>query len=169
MVTNTLRKDESFKVGQQSESDFEKAANKENYIVSKATREENMFKHIDFFLGQDHFKFGVDVKARKKTNRSDSSFNDDWTWIEFKNVRGNPGWLYGEADFIGFEREDDFLLVNRQKLIEYCDEKVDLETIVDKAYNAEYKGYQRKGRKDLITRIRMDDLNYLEGNIIISK
>jgi len=169
MARNALVHKENMELGLKTESLFEEIAKKENFIVRKSSLSEDRYKHIDFFLEQDHFKYSVDVKARKKTARGDVKVNDEWTWIEFKNVLGRKGWLYGEADFIGFEREDDFLLINRQKLIEYCDEKVDLETIVAKAYNAEYKGYQRKGRKDLITRVRMDDLANLEGNIILQK
>ena len=63
MATNALRRNESFNRGKQSENKFVKAAQQENFIVRKASREQNMYKHIDFFLEYDHFKFSVDVKG----------------------------------------------------------------------------------------------------------
>ena len=169
MARNALVHKENMELGLKTESLFEEIAKKENFIVRKSSLSEDRFKHIDFFLEQDHFKYSVDVKARKKTNRDDAKVNDEWTWIEFKNVLGRKGWLYGEADYIAFERADDFLMVNRENLVKFCEDKVDLETMVSRAYQAEYKVYQRQGRRDLITRVRMDDLANLEGNIILKK
>mgnify|MGYP003650210632 FL=1 len=169
MARNALVHKENMELGLKTENLFEEVAKKENFIVLKSSLSEDRYKHIDFFLEQDHFKYSVDVKARKKTNRDDAKVNDEWTWIEFKNVLGRKGWLYGEADYIAFERADDFLMVNRENLVKFCEDKVDLETMVSRAYQAEYKVYQRQGRRDLITRIRMDDLTNLEGNIILQK
>ena len=169
MARNSLVHKENMEIGLKTESLFEEVAKKENFIVRKSSLSEDRHKHIDFFLEQDHFKYSVDVKARKKTTRGDVKVNDEWTWIEFKNVLGRKGWLYGEADYIAFERANDFLMVNRENLVKFCEDKVDLETMVSRAYQAEYKVYQRQGRKDLITRVRMDDLANLEGNIILQK
>ena len=169
MARNALVHKENMELGLKTESLFEEIAKKENFIVRKSSLSEDRFKHIDFFLEQDHFKYSVDVKARKKTTRGDVKVNDEWTWIEFKNVLGRKGWLYGEADYIAFERADDFLMINRENLVKFCEDKVDLKTMVSRAYQAEYKVYQRQGRKDLITRVRMDDLANLEGNIILQK
>ena len=169
MARNALVHKENMELGLKTENLFEETAKKENFIVRKSSLSEDRFKHIDFFLEQDHFKYSVDVKARKKTARGDVKVNDEWTWIEFKNVLGRKGWLYGEADYIAFERAGDFLMINRENLVKFCEDKVDLKTMVSRAYQAEYKVYQRKGRKDLITRVRMDDLANLEGNIILQK
>ena len=117
----------------------------------------------------DRFKFSVDVKSRKKASRSDTSFDDVWNWIEFKNVKGNPGWLYGEADYIAFEREKDFILASREELKNFCEERIDQDDRVHSAYEAKYKCYQRAGKKDLITRIRMEDVNNLKNNMIFKK
>ena len=169
MATNTLKRSKSFNVGKQSEEKFVKAARQENFIVRKASREQNMYKHVDFFLEHDRFKFSVDVKARKKASRSDATFDDVWNWIEFKNVRGNPGWLYGEADYIALEREKDFILASREELKNFCEERVDQDDRVSSAYEAKYKCYQRAGNKDLITRIRMEDINNFKRNMIFEK
>jgi len=169
MVRNALVHKENMELGLKTESLFEEVAKKENFIVRKSSLSEDRHKHIDFFLEQDRFKYSVDVKARKKTTRGDVKVNDEWTWIEFKNVLGRKGWLYGEADYIAFERADDFLMINRENLVKFCEDKVDLETMVSRPYQAEYKVYQRQGRRDLITRVRMDDLANLEGNIILQK
>ena len=40
----------------------------------------------------------------KKKNRWDNNFQDDIAWVEGTNVRGEPGWVKGKADYIVFER-----------------------------------------------------------------
>tara|TARA_A100000172_G_C3041782_1_gene110796 strand:- start:19 stop:297 length:279 start_codon:yes stop_codon:yes gene_type:complete len=86
MARNSLVHKENMEIGLKTESLFEEVAKKENFIVRKSSLSEDRHKHIDFFLEQDHFKYSVDVKARKKTTRGDVKVNDEWTWIEFKNV-----------------------------------------------------------------------------------
>jgi hypothetical protein len=99
-----------------------------------------------------------DVKARKRRTRNDEDAQDDFIWVEFKNVRGNKGWLYGQADYIAFERASDFIIVDRAELASLCETLVDLSANVIEANKALYKGYQRKGRKDLIAMIKFSDV-----------
>src|SRR6476661_9912238 len=85
--------------------------------VTKATKNENQEKHYD--LECDGVKY--DVKGQKKLNREDKDYSDI-VWLEFKNVRGNDGWLKGEADKIAFLHDDKFLIVDRIKLRELSKE-----------------------------------------------
>jgi hypothetical protein len=61
----------------------------------KYKQKQDMFEHIDIFLTKEDKKYSFDIKAMKKINRYDSSPQDKMIYIEFKNVRGNEGWLYG--------------------------------------------------------------------------
>ena len=157
--------------GDKAEKTFAELAKERGYLPRKATRSENMFKHVDYFLTGASKKgkkieIKVDVKARKKTSRKDSKYNDEWVWIEFKNVQGKDGWVHGDADFIVFEREDDFIFVNRQELVDWlgsCKKiRYDL-PFVKLAKLAKYKIYQRRGRKDEITQIKMSDILKLKS------
>ena len=94
-----------------------------------------------FVLGQ------LILKLEKKTSRNDSKAQDDWIWIEFQNVRGNAGWLYGEADNIAFETQDNFIVVDRESLVNYVEEAVDMGKPVRKSFLAKYKTYRRAGRR----------------------
>jgi hypothetical protein len=78
--------------------------------------------------------------------------------LEFANVRGNTGWLRSDVDYIAFERANDFLIVKRQLLLELAESLCDLVNITTQAKEALYKGYQRKGRADLISMIKMSDI-----------
>ena len=112
--------------GIQAEISFTDVAKKKGYEVIHANKDANVYKHVDLYLTQNHNVTSVDVKARKKLSRRDDKYNDDFTWIEFKNVRGNDGWLYGKADKIVFEREKDFVLVNRDMLQRFCEDVITL-------------------------------------------
>ena len=143
--------------GLKAEISFTDVAKKKVYEVIHANKDANVYKHVDLYLTQNHNVTSVDVKARKKLSRRDDKYNDDFTWIEFKNVRGNDGWLYGKADKIVFEREKDFVLVNRDMLQRFCEKKVS-EVFVSTSKEALYKKYQRPNREDVITLIKLDDV-----------
>lgn len=156
--------------GASAEELFLDMATARNYVVKKATRNQNIFDHIDFYLtgrskdtGSDH-TITVDIKARKKTSRKDSKFNDSWVWVEIKNVQGRDGWLYGQSDFIAFEQKDCFILCPRKVLIEVVKSNVrfDLD-YVDRASQAKYRIYQRSGRRDQITQVKVEDLLKLKN------
>ena len=119
---------------------------------------ENMQKHIDKYVTENGETWSVDIKARKKTSRSNSQAQDDWIWIEFQNVRGNAGWLYGEADRIAFETQDDFIVVDRSSLIDYVEDVVDMGKSVKYSSQAQYKTYRRAGRNDLLTMVELSEI-----------
>ena len=127
-----------------AEQVFEQIALSKSLEVKTAKRRDNIHKHIDKYITQDDEgelrTWSVDIKARKKTSRNDSQAQDDWIWIEFQNVRGNAGWLYGEADNIAFETQDDFIIVDR------------------KSFLAKYKTYRRAGRQDLLTMVELSQI-----------
>ena len=71
--------------------------------------------------------------------------------------------MYGKADKIAFETEAGFLMVDREELAKWCEEKVDFKKAVRTPYAAIYKVYTRKGREDLITRIKTEDIRSLSS------
>jgi hypothetical protein len=147
----------SFDLGSNAESSFVIAAQKSDMKVAKSSRSEE-FSHIDFHIEVNGLKLSVEVKSRKKVKRGDSNVNDDLIWIEFKNVRGMRGWLYGSAEVIAFERENDFLMVNRKHLARLAEKLCDLTKINTHTKMPLYTGYQRRDRNDLLSLIKMEDI-----------
>ena len=145
--------------GRRAEVCFKGLAERRGYTVIQTSAASNMREHIDFILARDDEpdKTAVDVKARKKVSRYSDEYDDENVWIEFNNVRGNLGWLYGKADKIAFERAFDFVLVDRESLKEYCEATVS-PVLVKSTEEAIYKSFQRKGRKDIISRVPMKDI-----------
>jgi len=99
-----------------------------------------------------------DVKARKRGNRWEKLPQDKYIWVEFQNVGGGKGWLYSRADYLAFEQEDEFIVVGRKEFKEMCEVLCDLSGNVDSANKAIYKAYQRKDRKDIISKIKTQDI-----------
>ena len=159
----------ALEMGQNAENSFSSCAEKKGFKVIKSSFNDEM-NHIDFYLESNNgLKVSVDIKSRKKINRQDAVVNDDLTWIEFKNVQGRNGWLYGKADFICFEREKDFVMVNRQSLSKLCEKLVDTSLINVHNSMPLYTGYQRKNRKDLLSLIKITDIINNIKHIIFSK
>ena len=140
--------------GNISEARFKSMCQLKGWQCYKSTPEEDMFKHIDFYVLSDEGEWSVDVKH---------SSDVECIWVELKNVRGNEGWLYGEATHICFDTPliNKLCIVERIDLMEYIHENCE-KTFVKKE-EAYLKLYQRQGRRDIITSITIIDLFYLKS------
>jgi len=149
------RRSYSNSTGRMAEVRFKRAAEKLGFEVRKASRKEDMYKHIDYWLVYTDRKHAVDVKGNNLP---------DEIWCEFKNVRGNPGWMYGNAHIIAFDipEEGGFAVVDRQELAFWCEKNVIDEFVTDKKH-AYRRKYQRKDREDVITKVNLRDLKCLES------
>jgi len=121
----------------------------------KSSRDEDIKMHVDYWHGED----GVDVKGNNLP---------DEIWVEFKNVRGDAGWLLGKAKWIAFEMCEvgGYVRVEREELLDWCKKNVDFSKRVWKK-DAYRKIYQRKDRQDQITLLALHDLRELNSYEVI--
>lgn len=147
MKPSKERRKASWRDGGVAATRYERA----NPGVRKSSRDEDRHMHIDYW----HDDQGVDVKGNNLP---------DEIWVELKNVKGNHGWLFGEATSIAFDMPElaAFVVVDREELKDYCKEHVDFDGIVCKS-QAYKKCYSRKDRGDLITYLVLDDLQTLNS------
>ena len=166
------RKDHAdyIKRGIKVENEFIKTVQEHGYSVGIANDQENMFRHIDFYLTKDNKTVSVDVKARRTGNKN-KFFDDAWIVVEFINTMGNKGWLYGDCNYFVFEREYDYVWCYAKELVELTDKVVDKDTRVDSYRDAEYKTWGRihQGKQDLISRIEMSLVLKLNKTFIMKK
>ena len=134
---------------------FVRAAREKGLMVTKSSHTEDMHEHIDYWLAMSSQgkRWGVDVKGNNLP---------DEIWVEFKNVRGNPGWLYGGATIIAFDmpEEGGFAIVDREELAFYS-EKHDAKEYVTNKKTAYLKRYTRKDRQDVISILKLHDIKNL--------
>ena len=108
----------------------------------------NLFGLSKFFTGPlqkvSDFNASINRPFFKKVNRADANSQDEIAWIEGTNVWGKPGWIKGKADYIVFERNDYWLVVDREELYDHVVKKVK-ENGVQKGRGI-YKVYQRADR-----------------------
>ena len=141
--------------GKRKEVEFSKFFKK----VKEATMEEDIHEHWDFCV-----KYDVKMIKRKKR---DQDYDENIHWVELKNVNGDKGWLYGEADYFSFEIIDYWIVVKREDLAKFITEKC-----AQKQWSNSpslYKLYQRNGRKDVITMVKTIDLMYISADIVKKK
>jgi hypothetical protein len=166
------RKDHAdyIKRGIKVENEFIKTVQEHGYSVGIANDQENMFRHIDFYLTKDNKTVSVDVKARRTGNKN-KFFDDAWIVVEFKNTMGNKGWLYGDCNYFVFEREHDYVWCYAKELVELTDKVVDKDNRVGSYRDAEYKTWGRihQGKQDLISRIEMSLILKLNKTFIMKK
>jgi len=156
MSTNVTSKRRAYSssTGRVAEVRFVRAARKKGLLVTKSSHTEDIHEHIDYWLAiKDGGRWGVDVKGNNLP---------DEIWCEFKNVAGNPGWMYGGATIIAFDmpEEGGFAIVNRDELAFFCEKHVSDEFVKDKKY-AYLKKYTRRDRLDVITILKLHDLKKL--------
>lgn len=162
MPNHKFKGSPSWNRGQKTESNFGELL-KRHYPDARPATLPEQFDHIDWICERGT----IDVKAMKRISRG-SPIQSEFIWIEFKNNNGLDGWIHGKQDWIAFEAPDRYVVVNRERLMNFALVVCDLENKVSQAKDALYKAYTREGRKDLISMIRFDDLLKIE-NFTINK
>ena len=140
--------------------DEERFAQRHLSNIKWSNNYQNMHEHWDMEGGLKGKTLKFDVKGMKKINRRDDSTQDKFTWIEGTNVKGNPGWLKGRADYIVFERNEYWLMVNREELWDFVQEKLKKNLYAEG--KKPYHVYQRWGKKDKITLVPFTDIEDLK-------
>jgi hypothetical protein len=155
---------EQFKVGKLAEYQFAvslcEALSYDITDVVFATPEQDMREHWDLMVGKEK----IDVKALRKLNRSDKHTNEDFHWVEIKNVNGDFGWLYGEADIFAFELNRCYVLVKREALQEFI--KIACKDKKPMTNRELYHIFRRENRKDVMTLVKSLDLVAISEYII---
>lgn len=147
-----------FKMGKRFEERMKVLFKEKGFKVWDSTREEDIKKHIDFYVeGSDGGVYSMDAKAMKSVDHG-RTYQDVYAYVEFKNVRGGPGWIYGDVDYFAFERESSVIIISQKNLLAFSLSKVDLNKRVYRLEDAHYKVYGRPSRKDLFSLIKLDDL-----------
>lgn len=172
MYVNEKDSNNSAVIGQKGEDLFIQTIEKRKHIeVQQANYHEQTKEHWDYKLIGNDYELTVDVKAMKRKGRWQGDPQDEIIWIEFLNVGGNAGWLYGKADCFAFQCTDGFICVGREKLAKKCEKLVGYkrEEIIhenSKTKMGLHTLYTRKGRKDILTTITKADLLSVENEFV---
>lgn len=142
------------------ENFFNKCVKYKNIRIRCATKYEEIFYHYDYVIEVINNNipsyFRVEVKAMKSKKRGQKQ-DPSIIFLEYKNISGGDGWIYGEADYIAFEQQLYFLLIPREKLQEFADiKKINMK-------KSEKSGeintlYSRKNRSDLVGCFSLNDI-----------
>jgi hypothetical protein len=154
--------------GMKAEQRFEVHATSREWTLFHASQQQDINEHWDWQMVRGEETQFVDVKARKRISRHDTSVQDEWVWIELHSVRpDNRGWLYdSKATLIAFEIAEGFVIVPRLQLLARVQKYVSSRRVFQ-ARDARYCIYQRQGRYDQITMIEMKHLTSIAWNVWI--
>jgi hypothetical protein len=155
MDANTIK--EYVSEGKKREEEFRQLFPGKEIIV--ASDEEDMKEHWDLKI--EGVK--IDVKGLKKVQRSDEQVEQHIHWLEIKNVKGETGWCYGQADAFAFEIQDYWIIVKKEALQSYIKENV-IKRITKTPVL--YYLYRRKSRLDLITPVTSYDLCFIAKKMV---
>jgi hypothetical protein len=110
----------SYKEGTDAENLYVNAFKKiSDYSFKRhATISEDINEHWDLLFIKDSQELKIDVKAHRHKYRY-GPLLEEFFVIEWKNVKGNKGWILGEADVIAYEYFDDFYTFSRNQLLNY--------------------------------------------------
>ena len=134
--------------GKRAEKEYAKLYSKVNNFnnIEFPTEKEDIDEHWDVKING----VKIDVKAIKKDD-------ENIHFVEFKNVLGKKGWLYGDADVFAFETKDYWIEVKKDDLQEMIHDKC-----IDKVAGWDfYELSNRPGAKDLFTKVKTIDLCYI--------
>jgi hypothetical protein len=99
--------------GLRAEEEFELLLKPYGTII-KANDDQDKFEHWDLALTPHNsgITYLYDVKSQ--------SNYENYIWLELVNVQGDLGSLYGKADYFAFQTEQEFIIRERRKLLEYA-------------------------------------------------
>ena len=169
MESNEFMDERSVEMGESAEKKFDRAVKAQGKSVRKASRYEERVQHIDRWIGdkrwwpklnqtmKDKPEISVEIKAMKRISRASPEPQSEWLWVEFRNVSGGLGWLYGDATLLATEVETGFYLLYLKSLRSWAEFKVDREAKVANSNHAQYTSYSRKNRKDEMSLINLQE------------
>ena len=144
--------------GKAVEACFHGLKEKQGCIMSVANNQEDMKEHWDVMYNGRK----VDVKGMKGLIRYDP-LNENYHHVELRNINGQLGWLFGNADEFAFETEDFFVIVEAQILRNLIKSKLKCKVC---SFPTPYELYHRKGTKDVITLSKTIDLINISKEIL---
>lgn len=156
-------------IGKQVEANFAETLLKSlGGVIHVTDQQTDMLQHIDLYWQpneKNKRRYGIDVKGIKRNSRNEE-LDDSIHWLEFQNVVGKKGWLYGKAEMFAFETNKSWLLIGKNKLIVYalsrCEDKQRIYTKMPEPYHL----YQRFNRKDIIMKVKTSDLEEIADKIL---
>jgi hypothetical protein len=169
MESNEFMDERSVEMGESAEKKFDRAVKAQGKSVRKASRYEERVQHIDRWIGdkrwwpklnqtmKDKPEISVEIKAMKRISRASPEPQSEWLWVEFRNVSGGLGWLYGDATLLATEVETGFYLLYLKSLRSWAEFKVDRDAKVANPNHAQYTSYSRKNRKDEMSLINLQE------------
>lgn len=137
----------SYKEGKKAEDKFKELMLSRGNTCVDSTRNENIHKHIDFYVNN----IPVDVKGNRHI---------ETIWLEIKNVKGNKGWLQGDAEYIVFDIVElkAFCFYKTKDLLKF----VSGITEIAESKKDYLKLYTRENRKDVLVKATHKDILHLE-------
>ena len=82
-------------------------------------------------------------------------------------MKGEPGWLYGKAEYIAFITKKKIIFVKRIKALNFALEKVKGKVVVYDTPKECYVPYKRKKRDDLCLKVLTSDMEELADFFIL--
>lgn len=163
MKLSKERLEKCAKMGNNSEELFVSFVEACGARAFKSTREQNIYDKIDYIVKYPDACFTFDVKTRES----------DHIWFEIKGITGHSGSLYGKQSHFAIYYSD----LHTLAFMKAADVRSFIEGVVKKefstvnAYQTPYHIlYQRKGRKDVITKssrsfLKEGVMSYREYNL----
>jgi hypothetical protein len=136
--------------------------------VKASTVFDNKNRHIDVICKRGNSTVTFDVKAEKKVNRSDSTASTEYTWVELLTNFGRPGWAYGKEKYLAFEWGNEFIIVEREKMLNMVNDRKLPEIKTENKDLPAYSQYQRAkyGNKDVCVLTPIADLREISKFIL---
>mgnify|MGYP003132904002 FL=1 len=127
-----------------------RACKKAKLKVEPASPKKDIKEHTDYIVDGKT----VDLKSMKESAR------DGLVLLEFRNVNGKEGWCNesNKPEWIAFDFGAFFLHAKNTDLFNLAKDKCDLKDRTYKFNDCLYKGYQRRGRKDWMSMVKLQDV-----------
>jgi len=130
--------------------------------IIRANQHQNKYEHWDWKV--DGVKY--EVKAPKRVKRSDPMPSKTHTYVEY-SVVGYKGWIFGKADKLALEYFGEYIIVDRIKLLDLCEENIKDKKIYStpREYGFNKRTHPNK-QPDILTLVPYKDILLIADKVI---
>ena len=136
--------------GRQTENNFKNLMISRGNKVRKANKEQDCVNKVDFIIKtKENNILKFQVKNRNTPGRNQGK-DDNFITLEFKNTKGDDGWMYGDSDYLAKEVEGGFNIYHMSTLKDFAEARTQKNVTTTRLVDSYVKGmpykiYKRKG------------------------
>tara|TARA_B110000495_G_C22919720_1_gene537313 strand:- start:441 stop:878 length:438 start_codon:yes stop_codon:yes gene_type:complete len=137
-------------------------------VFSLACKKKGLIlKQSSYSAKRNYSNFSLEGKGKKKSYiyLKKIQTKKSVVWVQIKNKKGEPGWLFGSSDFLVFDTKSSFLIVSKEKMIKFIMKNLDKASHSLGVKSSFYCSSRREGTNEQTTLVPIGDIEKISYEV----